>query len=201
MLKRRIIFALQRKSHAPRRFISQELRPETQFFLQYAITPYAHRTRARHNQWINHGGIFTRSHFSTAVPAIIFAPTVFAGLMLVLWTYKCFMLVLFQNKIIYMPSVPPFSRRERLADYEEICKPIVWEEKHIQSFDGTDLALCIGSIRTKNRIVLKAPHKHVVIIYFQGYEAVFPFLSGLLKNLPLGMPHLYLLERRNSPAF
>src|SRR6266498_2441351 len=62
----------------------------------------------------NHG---TR-HFSLdVIPTVLLPPIVFSGLLLTLWAYKCFMMVVFQNKIIYMPNVPPFSRNEKVEDY------------------------------------------------------------------------------------
>ena len=38
---------------------------------------------------------------STAI-AILTPPAVFGGLLITLWAYKCMMMVIFQNKIIYM---------------------------------------------------------------------------------------------------
>lgn len=84
-----------------------------------------------------------------------------------LWTYKCLIMVMFQNKIIYMPFVPPFSRSERIKDYEAQCNPIKWEEKRIKAADGVEIALAVGSI-TGNRSETMKKGKHVAIVYFQG---------------------------------
>lgn len=77
------------------------------------------------------------------------------------------MLVVFQNKIIYMPSVPPFSRSEKIKDYEAQCKPIAWEEKRINAADGVKVALAVGSITGSSSEMTEA-RKHVAIVYFQG---------------------------------
>ncbi len=105
-----------------------------------------------------------RTIFGDVVPAVLVPPVVFGGLVVTLWFYKCCMMVLFQNKIIYMPSVPPFSRREKIADYVNICRPVVWEEKRIRSIDGTEIALCVGGIKN----VEASSNKEVIVLYFQG---------------------------------
>ncbi|KAL8754272.1 MAG: hypothetical protein Q9184_005162 [Pyrenodesmia sp. 2 TL-2023] len=118
-------------------------------------------------------------------------PLVFTGLLVSLWTYKCLMLVIFQNKIIYMPSVPPFSRSEKIKDYEAQCKPIVWEEKRIKAADGVELALAVGNI-IGSRPQTTEGRKHVAILYFQGnggsLPARLPVLSAVLKALQRNAP-------------
>ena len=99
------------------------------------------------------------------VPTILFPPLLFVGLVMALWLQKCVMLVIFQSKLIYMPSMPPFSRSEKLENYERICKPAVWEEQSIKSLDGTRIALCIG--RLENTAVRHAKRR-IVVLYFQG---------------------------------
>jgi uncharacterized protein len=105
-----------------------------------------------------------RNLLLSGLPTAIIPPVVFVGLVITLWTYKCIMMVLFQNKIIYMPSMPPFSRSEKIADYERQCMPVIWERKVIHSLDGTNISLAIGN--------LPAPSvdgkKQVILLYFQG---------------------------------
>ena len=96
------------------------------------------------------------------------------------------MMVLFQNKIIYMPSVPPFSRSEKIEDYEQICNPIRWRQEMIRSLDGTKIALAVGENQT--RAVSTAPDDGgLVIVYFQGNGSSLPprlpGLSRVLKQL------------------
>jgi len=43
-------------------------------------------------------------------------PVVFVDLLGALWAWTCMMMVVFQNKIIYMPGIPLNARRERIAD-------------------------------------------------------------------------------------
>lgn len=38
------------------------------------------------------------------------------------------MMVVFQNKIIYMPGLPPNARGERIEDYKNQCGGIQWRE-------------------------------------------------------------------------
>jgi hypothetical protein len=75
------------------------------------------------------------------------------------------MMVVFQNRIIYMPSVPPFSRSEKVADYATQCKPVVWKEHAIKAADGVTIKLLEGTIQYSD-----APCKglDVVVLYFQG---------------------------------
>jgi uncharacterized protein len=94
------------------------------------------------------------------------------------------MMVVFQNKIIYMPSVPPFSRSEKVAEYANQCKPVVWLEHDLKSADGTAIKLLEGSITTEG-----FPHrlkgKRLVVLYFQGNASSppprLPYLSSILK--------------------
>ena len=101
------------------------------------------------------------------ISAVLTPPLVFTGLLVSLWSYKCIMLVIFQNKIIYMPSVPPFSRSEKIKDYEHECRPISWEERRIRAADSVEIALAIGSV-TGSKPIITNTQKHVAIIYFQG---------------------------------
>ena len=83
------------------------------------------------------------------------------------------MLVLFQNKIIYMPNMPPFSRRERLEDHAKQCGGVQWREERVRSEDGVDLALAVGVLRQgteseteRNRNGEK--RREVVVVHFHG---------------------------------
>ena len=99
--------------------------------------------------------------------ALLVPPAVFTGLFLSLWLYKCCMMVAFQNKIIYMPGLPPMARRETIADYARACYPVVWREERINTIDGKDIALCVGRAEG-NRSVTRGAQKPVVVLYFQG---------------------------------
>jgi len=76
------------------------------------------------------------------------------------------MLVIFQDKIIYMPSVPPFARRETIAQYQKSCGRIMWREEELKSSDGTGLALCISEHTAANNP--SDTTQRVIILYFQG---------------------------------
>lgn len=62
------------------------------------------------------------------IPTILLPPVVFGGLVVALWTWKCLMMVIFQNKIIYMPGLPPNARGERIEDYKNQCGGVGWKE-------------------------------------------------------------------------
>lgn len=114
---------------------------------QKARVPYRHQYRTIH------------------IPAVLIPPLVFTGLFVALWTWKCLMMITFQNKIIYMPSMPPFSRRERIVEYAQQCKPVDWREVRITSGDGTEIALAVGS--APSQAATEATSK-LVVLYFQG---------------------------------
>jgi hypothetical protein len=75
------------------------------------------------------------------------------------------MMVIFQNKIIYMPSVPPFSRSEKVADYVTQCRPVVWKEHVIGSGDGVAIKLLEGAAKPSGS---SSKGDNVVALYFQG---------------------------------
>jgi fermentation-respiration switch protein FrsA (DUF1100 family) len=119
------------------------------------------------------------------------------------------MTIIFQDKIIYLPYLPPFARSEKTDDYAALCRPVQWEQQIITSLDGTKLAICAGSIARGsigsashvNVTHAKAscrlstgndqlPHnkkRRVVICYFQGNGGStpprLPLLSNVLKHL------------------
>jgi hypothetical protein len=103
------------------------------------------------------------------VPTVILPPVVFGGLLVALWTWKCFMMVLFQNKIIYMPGLPPSARRETIADYSSQCGGIQWREEKTTSQDGTRIHLCVASVDSGP---VGETMKRVYILYFQGQSTI-----------------------------
>lgn len=124
--------------------------------------------------------------------AVLTPPLVFAGLVLTLWTWKCMMMVIFQNKIIYMPNVPPFARAERMEDYLPTCGPVKWEQRQIKSLDGTKLAICCGSISPSSRMdddrdPSPSTSDEVTIVYFHGNGGSLPprmpLLSAVLRSV------------------
>lgn len=97
------------------------------------------------------------------IPTVLLPPVVFSGLVVALWTWKCAMMVVFQNKIIYMPGLPPNARREKISDYSNQCMRLEWTERRIRSEDGTKISLCVSEVETA-----QSPVKTVYILYFQG---------------------------------
>ena len=125
-----------------------------------------------------------RALFTDALPDFLVPPVIFAGLLLTLWTYKCFMTVVFQDKVIYMPYMPPFARSEKILNYADICKPVQWEERRIQSLDGTKISLCIGTApRETAKESASIPMTHIVICYFQGNGSSTPPRLPLLSQV------------------
>ncbi|KAI2638566.1 Alpha/Beta hydrolase protein [Xylaria nigripes] len=103
------------------------------------------------------------------------APLVYGGLLLSLWTWKCFMMIVFQNKIIYMPGLPPNSRWEKISDYRNRLGSISWREERVRAADGTDLALCCTDVelgpKDKDSCL---PDTSLYILYFQGNASSIP---------------------------
>lgn len=79
------------------------------------------------------------------------------------------MMVLFQNKIIYMPNIPPFSRSETVEAYERLCAPVRWKEESTVAEDNTRLALVVGEIPSEDTANVTKDSERLVVLYFQGY--------------------------------
>ena len=81
------------------------------------------------------------------------------------------MLVVFQNKIIYMPGFPPTSRWELIDNYANHCGGIKWADDRTQAADGTDLALAVTTVpmqKGRSPAANKVAKAHVYVLYFQG---------------------------------
>lgn len=105
------------------------------------------------------------------IPTVLMPPVVFVGLLVALYVWKCMMLVVFQNKIIYMPGFPPNSRWELIDNYADHCGGIKWTNERIQAADGTDLAMAITTVpmqKGKFPTDKKDARAHVYVLYFQG---------------------------------
>lgn len=101
---------------------------------------------------------------------VLMPPLIFTGLFLALWCYKCIMLVLFQNAIIYNPFLPPNARSMTISEFSRQCGGVEWKEDRIKSLDGTEIALCISEISCGDErgSSSKGPKTPVYILYFQG---------------------------------
>lgn len=106
------------------------------------------------------------------VNPFITPPLMFVGLLGALWIWKCTMMIVFQNKIIYTPGLPPNARRETIADYESECYGVRWREERIRAADGTKLALCVSEgvedRQASAPTSTGARRVPVYILYFQG---------------------------------
>ncbi|KIY02838.1 uncharacterized protein Z520_01303 [Fonsecaea multimorphosa CBS 102226] len=93
-------------------------------------------------------------------------------------------MIVFQNKIIYMPSAPPFSRSEKVGDYALHCKPVAWVEHDLKAADGTAIKILEGSVKAPTETEV---NDHIVVLYFQGNASSLPprlpYLSSILKTL------------------
>lgn len=128
----------------------------------------------------------TRTLFIDAIPPILYPPAIFIGLLLGLWTWKCFWIIVMQNKLLYLSWLPPFSRSDTIAEYASECKPVEWTEKCIRSLDGTKLAVCEGHIPANDSVKPADPakkSKSVVICYFQGNGGSTPLRLPLLSRV------------------
>lgn len=111
------------------------------------------------------------------ISTVLVPPVVFGGLLIGLWTWKCIMMVVFQNKIIYMPGLPPNARWEKIEDYKNQCQGIQWREEKTRAADRTRISLCVASVNCGLNAV--RPVKTVYILYFQGCFLFFCWLVGL----------------------
>ncbi|KAI0384054.1 alpha/beta-hydrolase [Hypomontagnella monticulosa] len=126
------------------------------------------------------------------IEGLMLAPAVFSGLFVALWTWKCLMLVTFQNKIIYMPGLPPNARWEKIQDYASRCAGIPWREERIRASDGTDLALCVTELELGSGATSAQPDVAFYILYFQGNASSIP------PRLPDLSSTLSMLKRRSA---
>ncbi|KAL2184525.1 hypothetical protein L209DRAFT_758046 [Thermothelomyces heterothallicus CBS 203.75] len=122
-----------------------------------------------------------RSCRSIHIPTVLLPPVIFTGLLVGLWVWKCIMMVVFQNKIIYMPGLPPTSRREQIANWASMCGGVQWMEERTVAEDGTELALAVTTVPLpKGRRPAAAAAKnqpapaHVYVLYFQGNASSIP---------------------------
>lgn len=95
------------------------------------------------------------------------APLLLTGLFVALWTWKCTMLVLFQNAIIYNPFMPPNARSMRIEEFARQCGGVQWREQRIRSLDGTEIALCVSQ-HPQDATIGASSAREVYILYFQG---------------------------------
>ncbi|KAF4981239.1 hypothetical protein FZEAL_2927 [Fusarium zealandicum] len=117
-------------------------------------------------------------------PALM-PPLLFGGLFVALWCWKCTMMVLFQNTIIYNPFLPPNARSLRIDEYLRECGGVQWKEERTKSLDGTEIALCVADVSaTKSKA--GAVQSPVYILYFQGN----------MSSLPPRLPDLSWILRR-----
>lgn len=150
--------------------------------------PSIHRDRAVRKKALQFG---LRSLFTESIPPFLLPPAIFIGLLLGLWTWKCVWIIIMQNKLLYLSWLPPFSRSDKISEYESECRPVQWEEHRIRSLDGTRLTVCQGHIPATGNYERHAParkEESVVICYFQGNGGStplrLPLLSQVLRALP-----------------
>lgn len=89
----------------------------------------------------------------------LWPPLVFAQLLLSLWAYKvchkqarlnmvqCLMMIIFQNKLIYLPYIPYGARKETIQDYIPQLLGFNWATLEIKTRDGERLTTCTAEIR------------------------------------------------------
>jgi hypothetical protein len=81
-------------------------------------------------------------------------------------------MIVFQNKIIYIPGLPPNARGEKIEDYKSQCSRVEWREERIKSLDGTRISLCVASVTNG---IISDDMNTVYILYFQGTHFSSPF--------------------------
>lgn len=79
------------------------------------------------------------------------------------------MMVVFQNRIIYMPGMPPTARWERIADYAKQYRGVEWREERTKAADGTDLGMAVATVSLGTGTGANASQRQrIYILYFQG---------------------------------
>ncbi|GAA5892107.1 hypothetical protein JCM8208_001435 [Rhodotorula glutinis] len=137
-------------------------------------------------------------------PPWLFLAEVLVGLPTALWAYKCLMLVLFQRRIIYLPSVPPGTRDESLDDGERSpardasLGGLAWREVRVVSEEptrwlrrpvelrGVEMSWSEGARSATTAAT--AERQKVVIVYLQGNAGTpllrIPLFRSLLRDFP-----------------
>ena len=89
----------------------------------------------------------------------IWPPLIFVNLLLALWAYKvcdkrmrlimmqCLTLIIFQNKLIYLPYLPFGARKETIQDYTPGLLGLDWMTTKVRTRDGRKLSACVAEIR------------------------------------------------------
>ncbi|KAI1077426.1 alpha/beta-hydrolase [Whalleya microplaca] len=132
------------------------------------ITPSLSSTTSRINT------LTCRRKFHLDEGLVLAAPAVFSGLFVAMWTWKCLMLVIFQNQIIYMRRLPPNARAEKIEHYSSRCGGLRWRQESVRAADGTDLALCVTDLRLGSSESSARPDTAFYILYFQGNASSTP---------------------------
>lgn len=86
-------------------------------------------------------------------------------------------MVVFQNKIIYMPGIPLGAKRERVEDYIPLCRGVKWREVKIPTEDGVVLSGVVGGVIVnkhdrKSELFNSRPApqpRRVLVLYLQGF--------------------------------
>ncbi|RPA72341.1 hypothetical protein BJ508DRAFT_76021 [Ascobolus immersus RN42] len=127
----------------------------------------------------------------TLLQTLLAPPLTFGGLLLALWTLKSVSLVVFQNKIIYLPYLPPYCRSEPLP---EPTKRIEWKDLgHIEggrrykwgggkvqlNISGTEVV--VGGTSTLG-VTAADPQREVLVVYFQGNAGNAPMRIPLFND-------------------
>lgn len=104
-------------------------------------------------------------------------------------------MVLFQNRIIYMPGVPLGAKRERIQDYKHSFFGIDWKEhrRSIKTSDGKLLSYVVGKSKQKEE-----EDGGVVVVYFQGYLSHFPLSSPPPASGPFSRVYEFAVHTANE---
>ncbi|KAF5017723.1 hypothetical protein F66182_10321 [Fusarium sp. NRRL 66182] len=181
-----------------------------------AVRPRAAWTRTQPRMWSNKETLATLRPVTgyrrtLHVAPFLMPPLVFSGLFVALWCWKCAMMVLFQNTIIYNPFLPPNARSMRINEFSRDCGGIKWREERIKSLDGTEIALCVSDVLSTSGTSAGKTKTPVYILYFQGSYvpasisviAAHSRMAGNASSLPPRLPDLSWIIRQardNEPS-
>ncbi|GAA5937979.1 hypothetical protein JCM3775_002413 [Rhodotorula graminis] len=136
-------------------------------------------------------------------PPWLFLAEVLVGLPAALWAYKCLMLVVFQRRIIYLPSVPPGTRDESLDDGERTSARdaslggLAWRQVSVRSDEptrwlrrpvelrGVEMSWNEGA-GSVTAATATARRQKIVVVYLQGNAGTpllrIPLFRSLLRD-------------------
>ncbi|CCG82903.1 putative Alpha/beta superfamily hydrolase [Taphrina deformans PYCC 5710] len=129
------------------------------------------------------------------ISQVVQIPLIFGGLLVALWTWKSLMLIVFQDKIIYMPYL---GRQEQLEHHP--TPAVEWSRHALRTSDHVTIVLCNAKLTKAKRDQSVRGNaecsddcrKRVTMVYLQGNASStpprLPHLSKFLTHSQRALP-------------